>query len=219
MLYGYQGRYYNVANLDGRVAVIQNSLYIWPLSTWKASGLVRNQTRAAVHVSRLTARLLGIDGTVIATATASLPVTDLRPGEPGPFMIEAPVALNEVKGVDWQIDSMPAPPQLGLLAVEPNDRWISLGNGLSYWLGGRLRNEATTTARNVQVVVAWLDAERRVRYVASPVFRPYLDRPDTSSTIDLPAGAGEFFTYSPQEPWVVSLFGDSYEPAIWGISK
>ncbi len=219
MLYGYRGRYYNVSNLDGQVTVIQESIYAWPTSTWKASGLVRNQTHSAIHISSLTARLLGAGGTVLATTTVTIPVADLRPGEPGPFMIEAPVASSEVKAVEWHIDSVPAPPQTRPLIVEPDYGPVNVPNEPKYWLIGELRNQATTTLRDVRVVVAWLDDEKRVRYVAAPAFRPFLDRPATVPTIDLPAGGYVFFTYEPREPWLVSLFENTYDLATWGISN
>jgi hypothetical protein len=218
-LYGYEGLYYNVSNLDGRVAVIDKSVYVWPTATWKASGLVRNQTRSGTHVTRLTARLLGKNGAPLATATANLFVDDLRPGEPGPFMIEAPVARGEVAAIDWQVESGPWESVSRPFVIERAVQRMSFPNGLTYWMLGSIHNEATTTVRNVRVVVAWLDADKRVRYVVSPDFRRYLDRPETASSTDLLAGEDRFFTYDPREQWLVSLLDGLHELAIWGVSK
>ena len=218
LLYGYQGRYYNVANLDGHVAVVNQSVYVWPMVTWKASGLLRNQTRSDTHVNRLTARLLGKDGSLLATASANLFVNDLRPGEPGPFVIEAPIPSREIAAIDWQVEAGPSESVPRPFVIERDMRKVSLHNGLSYWLVGSLENDGTTTTSSVKAVVAVLDDQKRVRFVTSPVFRPYLDRPETVSSIDIATGATKFFTASLDAPWL-PLYEQFHELAIWGVSK
>src|SRR5580693_1558654 len=73
-LYGYSGPYYNTTNLDGRVVVLDHALYTWPTSTWKVSGMLRNQARTPVHIAGVTARLLGSKGQLLATASGTVPV-------------------------------------------------------------------------------------------------------------------------------------------------
>lgn len=218
-LYGYYGPYYNTTNLDGRMAVIERSVYLWPGATWKASGMLRNQTRDPVRVNEMTAHLLGSRGELLATATATLPVADLRPGEPGPFVIEAPLAKEDVATVDWHIDYTSVPSGPRPLVFHKDKRKSPRRNEPLYSLLGYVHNDATTTIQNVQVVAAWLDDHDRVRYVDHLAFRPHPDSPQTLATMDLVAGADEYFIYETSKPPLASSLLAASDIALWGISK
>ena len=218
-LYGYAGSYYNTTKLDGQVVVLTQSVYAWPTAIWKVSGMLRNQTRCPIHVTKLTARLLGAGGKVLASVTTTVPVADLRPGEPGPFVIEGPSAASEVKAIDWQVEYAPAPTPARLFTFETFEEGKVLG-GSRYDLVGSIRNAATTTARDVHVVVAWLDFQGngRVLYVASTKLRRISDPTKNLDSMTLSAGEDPDFLYITSDPALVSLLGEA-RSALWGISQ
>jgi hypothetical protein len=216
-LYGYSGPYYNTTDLDNRVAVLDSSVNIWPSASWKATGLLRNQTGKSVHIRSLTVRLLGSDGKVIATVSAQLPLDDLRPGEPGPFMIQTAVPSVYVKSYSWQVENDP---------VQDGPRSIVLGidesgifNGTDYLLFGSLRNAATTTAEGVGVIAAWLDKQGKVLYVASPKIRLQSDPTKTLDSMNLPAGDEEDFIFTTNDMALASSLVRANDAILWGVSK
>src|ERR1700688_538181 len=185
-LYGYKGPYYNTNNLDGTVAVLSKSLHSWSTTTWKVSGMVRNQTRCPVLINGLTARLFGSHGELLAIATTSVPIDTLRPGEPGPFMIEAPVTSMAVQSVDWHVDFVEAKGEERAFEFEVYNEGIASDG---YNLGGTLRNSATTTVKNAHMIIAWLDAQARVLYATSAKLSAFTDSSGTlSDTVDLGGG-------------------------------
>ena len=191
-LYGYSGPYYNTTNLDGQVVVLNQSIYTWPTTTWKVTGMLRNQSRCPVHVTKLTARLLGAQGNLLASVTTTVPVAELRPGEPGPFVIEAPLMATEVKTIDWKVTYTPAQAAPRLFTFETYEDGKVLG-GSRYDLVGSIRNADTTPARDVKVVVAWLDFQGsgRVLYVASAKLR-LVSGPDKNfDSLNLSGGEDE----------------------------
>jgi hypothetical protein len=220
VLYGYEGPYYNTTDLDGRVLVLDQSTYTWPLANWKVTGLFRNQTRAPIHVASLTARLLGINSRVLASATARTPLDDLRPGEPAPFTIEAPVERADIKSIEWHIDSAPTkiPPRMFSFNVysaqAPTDS--------QYDLVGSIRNAATST-NSAHIVIAWLDQQNagKVLYVDSPKLE-LLTKGLTSfelksETSIAPLHFVNFF-YTNNDPAIVPILRNATF-AIWGISN
>jgi hypothetical protein len=217
-LYGYSGPYYNTASLDGRVIVLDKTTHVWSTSTWKVSGLIRNQTRCTIHVVGLTGRLLGVAGKLLDTVTTSVPVSDLRPGEPGPFLIEAPqVATSAVKSVIWQLDYLLAESASRLfeLNVYKGER-----SGSSYYLDGLIHNAATTTARGVRVVAAWFDLGEKgaVLHVSSVKLRRLSNPKMDLDAIDLKGGESEEFIFIAEGPELVQLLGNT-RYALWGISQ
>lgn len=65
------------------------------------SGLVRNEGAAVLAEVRVTATLLAVDGRVLGTATATSPVTAVRPGEPVPFTVVTDQPAAAVARVRW----------------------------------------------------------------------------------------------------------------------
>jgi hypothetical protein len=219
-LYGYSGPYYNTTNLDGQVVVLNQSLYTWPTTTWKVTGMLRNQSRCPIHVTKLTARLLGAQGNLLASVTTTVPVAELRPGEPGPFVIEAPLIMaTDVKTIDWNVAYTPAQAAPRLFTFGTYEDGKVLG-GSRYDLVGSIRNADTTPARDVHVVVAWLDFQGsgRVLYVASVKLRLVSGPDQNFDSINLGGGEDEEFIYITSDPVLVSLLGEA-KSSLWGISK
>jgi len=218
-LYGYSGSYYNTTNLDGQVVVLNQSVYTWPTATWKVTGMLRNQSRCPIHITKLTARLLGLGGRVLSSVTTTVPVSELRSGEPGPFVIEAPLMTSDVKAIDWNVDYEPAKTAPRLFTFETFEEGKVFG-GSRYDLVGSIRNDDTSTAREVQVVLAWLDFQNngRVLYVTSSKLRLVSDPTKNLDSINLNSGEDEDFLYITSDPALVSLLGEA-RPVLWGISQ
>ncbi len=223
-LYGFHGPYYNTTDLDGQIAVLESSVYYWPTATWKATGLLRNQTRCPVHINSLTARLLGSNGELLATATAIIPVDDLRAGEPAPFTIESSIPSDTVKTVDWHISSEAGQTTVRLFDFEIYHAQVAHDG--AYSLLGQIRNDAAATS-SVRVVAAWLDQQGngRVLFVDTPQMISVTGTPGSatlsatfSATSTLPSGAAANFEYDDSDPAVVSLIGQA-RLALWGVSK
>ncbi len=221
ILYGYQGPYYSTALLDGRVKVLYETVYTWPTPNWKATGMVRNQTRCSAHIRSVTARLVGSEGKTLGIATATVPIADLRPGEPGPITIEAQLPVEEVKSVEWHVDSEEAtsPARQFEFTIDEN-RLSSISD--EYVLEGIIQNVATTTTRGVRVVAAWLDAQNRVLVVAEPQFD---NGGNLETTADLAANGDDahqdsgVFKYITDDPALALRIGRAPNFALWGVSK
>jgi hypothetical protein len=215
VLYGYRGPDYNTAALDGKVVVLPSSLYTWPTSTWKVTGLFRNQTRCPIHINSVSARLLGSQGELLETATATLLVDNIRPGEPAPLVIEAPLSPGAVKTVEWAVDSSPTPTPIRQFefAIWSAEK---APDGASYTLDGMITSDASTTARGTSVVVAWLDENNRVLYVDSTKMNPYVNPADS---VDLPGHAKAGFLYSTKDLLVAPVLGGAADLALWGVSR
>jgi len=216
-LYGYSGSYYNTTNLDNRVTVLEKSVYISPHTpTWKAFGLLRNQTREQVHITGLTARLLGSKGELLGTTTATLYVDELRPGEPGPFVIEAAIAGTSVKRIDWHVDYEFALGRPRPIVFQVDEAKVL--NGSKYSLFGSFRNTSTTTIEGVRVVAAWLDSKGRVLYVVTPKIRLQTDPERTQDSMNLAGGDEEDFIYYTSDLTLGSLLQEA-NVTLWGISQ
>jgi hypothetical protein len=216
-LYGFSGPYYNTTDLDNRVAVLENSVYTWPISSWKATGLLRNQTERSVHLKNLAVHLLGAKGEVLATASATPFLEDLRPGEPVPFVIQAAFPSAKVKALDWQVDWEPAQGKPRPLVFQIDEAKIV--RGTEYVLFGSLRNATTTTTEGVSVLAAWLDKEGRVLYVASPKIRLQSDPTKVLDSMSLPGNDEEDFIFSTNDRALASLLVSADVTTLWGIAK
>ncbi len=215
-LYGYEGPYYNTTHLDGRVVVLNSSVYTWPASTWKAAGMIRNQTRCPMQIRGVSARLLGPQGELIGTATATLPIDTLRAGEPGPFVIAAPVGANKVVSVEWHVDSTIAPSPARQFDFNIWYNAASPVDGYAYKLYGSVTNKSTTSYRDTSVVVAWLDSGNRVLYVASTTLNPYLY---PTNQMDLAAGENTGFLFYTTDSNLATTVRHAANLAIWGTSR
>jgi hypothetical protein len=217
-LYGYFGPYYNTTTLDGRVLVLVKSLYVWPTSTWKASGMLRNQTRCPIRVTRVTAQLLGSRAELLATVAAAVFVPELRPGEPGPFAIEAPLPSLDIKTVEWHVDYEPAQGGSRLFEFSVYSEQVSSEYG--YYLLGSIRNAAPST-HSVRIIAAWLDSQNRVLFADSPkisFIADSSDHPDFRDNLDLAGGDFTHFVYLNKDAELANLLGEA-RLVLWGTSK
>lgn len=217
-LLGYYGTFYNTERLDGRVIVLANTVSVGSHEFWRSTGMIRNQSCQTVRIGAVTARLLGARGDLLDVVTATIPVDELRPGEPAPFAIETSVPRADVNAVDWHVDYEPsANTPSRSLKLEIYEANPVLG-GTRYSLFGSIRNEGTSTALSAHVVAAWLDDQGRVLYLASPKIRLIDDPTQLKSGVDLIAGHTEDFLYTTNDPSLVSLLGEA-SVALWGVSE
>jgi hypothetical protein len=220
-LYGYSGPYYNTSNLTGRVLVLSQSVYVAPASSWTAAGLIRNQTCDPVTVKGVTARLLGSRGELLHIAEATTFLDTLQPGEPAPFMIQAPVAAAKVRRVDWQVEYTTTESEPQRLFTEPFHDQIVSGD---YFLDGQIHNASTLTAIHARVVAAWLDDSGRVRHVAWPKLRLRVGPSSEIDTeeIDLLPNRSGYFMYSTAgtsaDPALARLLGNG-RVMLWSVAR
>jgi len=105
-LLGFVGPYC-LATLDAPdVVLIRESITTSSKGAWKAWGLVRNETSDPSGAD-VTASLLGPDGSILDKVSGHVLVDPLRPGEPGPFALEADVPYAEVADVAWSVTATP----------------------------------------------------------------------------------------------------------------
>ena len=220
-LYGYSGPYYNTSNLSDRVLVLAHTVYTAPTGSWKAAGLMRNQTCDPVTVTAVTARLLGARGELLHTAEATTYLDTIRPGEPAPFDIQAPVAAADVRAVDWHIEHTATVSEPRLLSTETFHDQVVSDN---YFLDGQIHNTSRLTAMHSYVVAVWLDKLGRVRHVALPKLRlrvgPSLEI-DTDE-INIPSNQSAYFIYTTAgtsaDPALTRLLGES-RVMLWSLVK
>ncbi len=215
-LLGYSGLFYNTEELDGHPKVLSNTLYEWPQETWKVSGLVRNQSCDTVHISTLGAKLLGVRGEVLQVVEAVYPVKDLRPGEPGPFTVEAPIQSESVKAVQWILETEKTShvPARSLALSVYEDRRV----GSVYSLYGRVKNLGTESAEDSHIVAAWLNSDGKVIYVDQPKIRLVSDPTKAQDYVTLAPGDFDDFFYSVDSPAIVSFLEKS-RVILWGASN
>lgn len=218
-LYGYAGPFYNTSVLDGQVPVLERSVYSWPTPAWKSSGLVRNQTRCTIRVVSVTAHLLDASGEVLGVATGTSSVAVIRPGEPAPFVAEAPVSSAAVHAIKWTVD-------YEATASSPGRRFTFsvffdqvATNGV-YSVAGSVLNAASDTVAT-ELVAAWFDDQERVVFVDRPLIAVGTGAPDqTEYRQTAPLGPGSFarFFYANHDAISGQVLERS-ELALWGTEK
>jgi hypothetical protein len=232
-LYGYQGPYYR-ADLSGRnVVVLSQTVYQWPVTDWKVSGLIRNETGGHVKVTAVTARLFDSGGNVLGNAAAWLPLNQLRPGEPAPFVITTAVPGTSVSSIDWHIDYTPSGPSNRLFQIVPywqlpfGDRQRHTGYPFDdpskppypYVVFGSFRNDSTETVDAARLLGAWLDDQRRVIYVDWLSFLPLSDPNHVpKESISLSPGRAEDYIYQNADPAVADRLATA-TLVLWEISR
>lgn len=183
-LLGYEGPYYSPTVRGSGVSVMPESVGISASDRWGAVGLVRNDTLSVVTDLIVVAQLLGRDGTVVATASASVPVRGVRPGEPAPFAISTTALRSAIARVRWSVRSRPTRPsaasarmvEIALarsLALDDGAGCDASNAGLPIrqakrttppyreiaW--GSLKSWSARSIRRPSVVGMWLDAQGR----------------------------------------------------------
>lgn len=172
VLQGFAGPHY-ATMVDGKaVTILQESLTVSSIGTWRAWGLVRNEMNRSVGNVVVTASLYAQDGTLLDQPSVTVPISVLRSGEPGPFAVRSAVAASDVVRVEWSVQAgMPNQVASRQFIIQP---FWEVPFGVSEWrgvnrddppypytmatgfrnLGGRIRGAT--------LVVAWLDENQRV---------------------------------------------------------
>jgi hypothetical protein len=217
-LYGYYGPFYSVEHIDDTVRVIARSVYVWPIETWKATGMLRNQTHSSARIKALTVRLLGAQGEILDTANATVPIEELRPGEPGPFIVETAVPAEKVASVDWLIDYDFSQSAQRLFEVEVYTNQYAADSG--YYLFGEIGNDSDIGS-SVRMVAAWLDKAGRVLYIDSPKIAYAPEASNSPTFLDIAyidSDHFEHFVYINADP-SIALALEKASVALWSTSK
>jgi hypothetical protein len=215
-LLGFYGPYYNVKEIDGRVRVLEQTVYVLPGESWRTNGLLRNQSSTTVRITAVTARLFGQDGTVLDTVAAVVPVDRVRPGEPVPFTAKSAVGRAEVAGIDWEIDYIPSE-----TVVSRNLMFKFYHEGLtsdssSYQILGSIHNTGATTVAGMHVVAAWLADDGTLIHVASPYLQQNLK--ERKDKLDLRESDSADFVYETKGNILVFLLQGA-DIMLWGASE
>lgn len=188
-------------------------------TTW--TGLVRNEGDTVVAAVTVTARVLAADGGVLGTVEATSPVTDVRPGEPVPFTLSAPVPGDRVGGVEWSARGVgTGSADRRALAWTPYWERPAGGEPVAIYLFedrdparphlhfGAVAVVGPTPVARPQVLVGWLDADGRlVAWGAAPVVAP--DGAPVSTLA--PGGLGDALVVAPMTP------PPGGEPILWVV--
>lgn len=236
---GYVGPRY--APMGDGPQVDDGSLNVATDGDWQAAGLVVNGPRPTAGPVTVTAVLLDASGTPLADVTAEALVSPLRPGEPSPFVVQAPgVPAASVAAVTWSPVDPPSVTAAGDSGVASDSVWAARDTDVDvFWtrppggdpldlpsfgdVGGDgsplvlycgVRSQATGPAASPAVVAAWLDDSGRVLAVAEG----RVLAPGTGDPIELLA---------PQEQAdaVVVVTGPSAEvvsgqyPVLWTVAR
>lgn len=229
-LYGYNGPYYSPLVSGGTVRVLDQTVYTETSSgTFRAWGLVRNESGTDAGQVTVTATLFDANNVVLGTASGLSPVFRLRPNEPGPFAVTSTVAAP-VARVEWTVALVPL--------VESATRKLAIGeyrripygdrqrvdsfiepdptNGpYPFRLSGLVRNHDSQGLQNPTVVGAFMDASGRVRWI------------ETASLADENGGAAAALNAGDWADFVLTV-GDGFggpranEAAnvlLWGTSQ
>lgn len=180
-LMGFIGPYYATTISAQGMILLPESVTTTSTGTWRAWGLVRNETDLPVG-ALVRASLLDSNGGLLGSPSSTVPVNPLRPGEPGPFALTSNIPAAQVARVEWSVN--PTPPGLGLERSFLIRRFWTLPYGTrqpasSYYsdpggpppypfvLAGDVENLGSTEVRRPTIVAAWLDENLRVRWVAT----------------------------------------------------
>jgi len=210
------------------VVLLTDTLDVAALGWWRATGLVRNDTAEHARDVMATVTLATANDWILGTATAVVPVRDVRPGEPAPFDLRTLVRAEAVRRIEWRVTATngpgPAPtrdaeieigrisPALAgritlpgrLLASE-----ASAGGLEGSWIGwGVLRNWSADPLERPGVVGMWIDERgRAVRMVHGRVRR------DGGGQIAVPPRGTRTFDLFEREP--AARRGSGWRLALW----
>lgn len=217
-LLGYSGPFFNTDLIDGRVAVLEDTVYTWPQKSWQVTGLIRNQSCSPIRIVSLSAHLLGSSGKSIGVVTADVPLSEVRPGEPVPFIAGAFLNRSDVKSIEWNVQYIDSSPTAQRNFAFDLYEARAVSDGSAYSLFGTLKNVGSDTADKARVLAAWLDADGRVIHVAFPSLRLISDPSQVRDTVQLTPNDLEDFFYTSNDSTLISRLHES-GVAIWGVSN
>jgi hypothetical protein len=241
---GYAGPYYNDGARSDSVVVISESLKSRPGETWSIAGLIRNETDGMVIAPRVSATLLDRQGKTITTASASVPLVRVRPGEPAPFTITSPVSNTDVGSVIWAVTYARTAVSTTISATTDGGDTVFRDFELSvfwhrpyggerrlagypyadsavapypYVVLGSIRNVDTRAVNSARVLGAWLNSQGQVVHVDWLSLRPGGISPGVQSS-DIPGNTAIDFFYRNSDPEIAPLLNDS-NLILWGANR
>lgn len=219
-LLGYLGPYYNVDHLDGRVVVLQRSVHSSPdaFGILHVTGLIRNQTCDDVRITAVTATFRDGEGRAVDAASAVIPISEVRAGEPVPFIVEnARADSRQVAAIEWDVvwEAVGSASSRSFRIDIFEAR--SVHGRTRYSLAGALQNIGETRVASAHVVAAWLNEAGQVTYVAFPAMRRMEDPARLLKSVDLQNGQTEDFVFVTEDEELVAPLSEG-EVAIWGAS-
>lgn|GEM_PF-6319349 len=152
---------FNISAVDGdSVHLVSKSVRMTEQGGWEAWGLVQNHLLTDVGQVTVTATLISKSGAIIGCASEEVPVSPLRPGEPGPFHVKAEVQVSDVDSVTWVITTGSAPSNLtrrlriGMFDPQGIQR-AQDGTVLPFRLRTQVTNEEELS--DVELVIAFIE--------------------------------------------------------------
>ncbi len=232
---GYSGPFFNPDSNDGRVVVLEQTVTTDAGPTWGALGLVRNQTDSSISITGLKATLLDAEHREVGTVAASLPISYLRSGEPGPFVATSLLPTSSVASVRWEATySIGGDATLQSRSYDLQTSWDRpYGTRervegppfhdpqlppFPYLLLGSIRNIGTSADTEVQVIGAWLDDHNRVVHIERLPIRPFSDYLHDHAQVSLAQAQAADFAYANGD----SILGPrltNAELALWGVGR
>lgn len=215
---------------------------------WQVAGLLRNQTRGDIVVTKLSASLFGVKNQKLGDFQAWTPIQRFRPGEVVPFVVEANVSVESVHSVSWNVQSRttessrtaPVPNRDFVIQLFLERPFSSDGRAVGEWdypfegtypfrdpsfppfpyvVAGHLCNAADRLVSNVHVLIALLDAEGGVLRVGQPKILPG-NLQEAVAEIDLRSGELVDFAYTDYDPAVAAEFSDGHATVlVWGVGQ
>ena len=150
---------------------------------WWALGLVTGAGSDPATTAVVTAQLRGAGGSVLATVSGDVLVAPLRPGEPGPFRIDAPgVPAEAVVDVVWSVANGAAASSFSQRSMGIEVYWTRPAGGRPVDVVGHadgggagaplvtyvgVASTSATPTVAPAVVAAWLDGQGRVVALAT----------------------------------------------------
>lgn len=210
------------------VVLLADTLGVASRGWWRATGLVRNETTERAREVTVTVTLATADDRVLGTATAVVPVRDVRPGEPAPFELRTLVPAEAVRRIDWRVtaragaargSSRTAEIQIGRIGPDslhqipaPTNPLVSEASATAdqgRWIGwGVLRNWGEGPLEHPAVVGMWIDEQgRAVRMVRGRFLR------DAAAPIAVPPRGTRTFELFEREP--DARHGAGWRLALW----
>ncbi len=218
VLLGYDGPYYNNQSVKGGINILPSTLYTWHGDSWKVTGMIRNETCKTTRITLLRARLLGLKGETLETVSAQVPLDELRPGEPAPFIAESlDVSQETVAKVVWEIETTPSSGLFRDFKIRI-DEAETIHGGATYSLFGLIENSSRSSAGRAHVLAAWINTKGEVVFVASPMIRLIKDPNQLKPDASIAPGDQEDFIYQSDDPGLKKILSQS-RVAVWGISQ
>jgi hypothetical protein len=100
-LLGFQGNFFADEVTGEGVVLLPGSVSSPQAESWRATGLVRNETTVAKPPVSVSTLLYDASGSLLDAPRAATGIGAVRPGEPAPFMVTSDIAANRVRSWDW----------------------------------------------------------------------------------------------------------------------